>query len=86
MYKEAETECLLVLEGLKGINCGKLGSKPKKLLLPRLNEEEADPVFAGLVVEIVVRLAKCALMNQSKDKADYKRVLCLIDEATPWFK
>ncbi|XP_027157654.1 separase [Coffea eugenioides] len=85
LYKEAETECFSVLDGLRGINSGKSGAKFKKLLLPRLDEEDADQLFAGLVVETVVRLTKCALVNQSKDGNDYKRVIALIHEATPWF-
>lgn len=89
MYVEAEAEGFLVLESLRGINFGKLGAKPGKLksqFLPRLNKDNRDQDFALLIVEIVVTLVKCAFMNQSKDEANYKRILTLVDEVNPWFK
>ncbi|KAL3538573.1 hypothetical protein ACH5RR_001939 [Cinchona calisaya] len=89
LYKEAESEGLIVLENLRGIDFGNVGAKSvksKARLVPRLNEDAVDQEFALLVVQSVVTMVNCALMNKSKDDADYKRVLTLVDEVTPWFK
>lgn len=86
LYEEAEVECFLVLESLRGINFGAKVGKSKTSLVPRLNKENRDPDFALLIVEIVVTLVKCASMNQSKEEASYRRILALVDEAAPWFK
>lgn len=86
LYEEAEVECFLVLESLRGINFGAKVGKSKTSLVPRLNKENRDPDFALLIVEIVVTLVKCASMNQSKEEASYRRILALVDEAASWFK
>ncbi|KAL2460485.1 Separase [Abeliophyllum distichum] len=89
LYKEAETESFLVLESfqriVKGDSKGKL-RKPKARLVPEMNEESVDQEFTVLVLETVVTLVKCASKNQSKEDADYWRVIALAKESQPWFK
>lgn len=88
MYEEAEMECWLVLERIRGSgNSGaKSGKLKNRLLLPRLSKENSDRELALLVVEMVVTLVKCVYMNQSKEVVPYKRILSLVEESAPWFK
>ncbi|CAK9151201.1 unnamed protein product, partial [Ilex paraguariensis] len=88
-YKDAEIEGLSVLESLRGIQSGVSGAKGTKAkgkFVPELNKESVDQDFALLVVEIVVALVKCTSTSQSKEEADYCRVLTLVDEVSPWFR
>ncbi|XP_059648132.1 separase [Cornus florida] len=87
-YKDAESEGYLMLDNLRGMEVGVSGSKkakPQKRLLPDFKGENVDSEFTYLVVDIVVTLVKCTFMNQTKDEGDYRRVLSLVDEVTPWF-
>ncbi|KAK3002113.1 hypothetical protein RJ639_021722 [Escallonia herrerae] len=86
---EAEIEGLSVLESFKGIQRDALGLKVGKLkgrLVLDLGKGDVDRNFAYLVVEVVVMLVKCAAMSESKEEVDYRRVLVLVDEVTPWFR
>lgn len=88
MYEDAETESFSVLENLqrivKGDSKGKL-RKSKTLLVPEINES-VDKEFTALVLETVVTLVKCASKSQSKEDADYWRVIALAKESQPLFK
>ncbi|KAF8411822.1 hypothetical protein HHK36_004381 [Tetracentron sinense] len=91
-YGEAEREGFSILESLRGIDFGTSGStvvKVKKIegqYLPELTEENADPEFAVLLLEIVVTLIKCAVMSKSKDAGAYWRILDLVDQVGPWLR
>ncbi|CAA2934735.1 separase isoform X1 [Olea europaea subsp. europaea] len=88
LYEDAETESFSVLENLqrivKGDSKGKL-RKSKTLLVPEINES-VDKEFTALVLETVVTLVKCASKSQSKEDADYWRVIALAKESQPLFK
>ncbi|XP_057465962.1 LOW QUALITY PROTEIN: separase-like [Actinidia eriantha] len=87
-YRDAQDEGFSTLESLGGIEIGGKGSKAVKKgkYVPGLGKECVDSDFALLVVEIVVTLVKCVAMRQSKEEEDYRRVMVLVDEVTPWFR
>ena len=87
-YRDAQDEGFSTLESLGGIEIGGKGSKAVKKgkYVPGLGKECVDSDFALLVVEIVVTLVKCVAMSQSKEEEDYRRVMVLVDEVTPWFR
>ncbi|GFY89325.1 separase [Actinidia rufa] len=87
-YRDAQDEGFSTLESLRGIAIGGKGLKAvrKGKYVPGLGKESVDSDFALLVVEIVVTLSKCVAMSQSKEEEDYRRVMVLVDEVTPWFR
>ncbi|XP_057494488.1 LOW QUALITY PROTEIN: separase-like [Actinidia eriantha] len=87
-YRDAQDEGFSTLESFQGIEIGGKGLKAvrKGKYVPGLGKESVDSDFALLVVEIVVTLVKCVAMSQSKEEEDYRRVMVLVDEVTPWFR
>ncbi|XP_052179939.1 separase isoform X3 [Diospyros lotus] len=88
-YRDAETEGFSILESLRGIEIGGKGAKTVKKnsrYLPDSGKENVDNDFSFLVVELVVTLVKCVSSYQSKNEGDYRRVLVLVDEVTPWLR
>ncbi|KAL5564053.1 hypothetical protein UlMin_033800 [Ulmus minor] len=79
-FDEAETECLNVLEAINS------SAKSIRKFLPDVDKGSAGNGLGLLVVEIVVKLVKCASMGQRKDGDYYRRVIGLVEEAGPWFR
>lgn len=82
-YGDASREGLSLLQSV----CRLGGDGNRNEYVPDMTREnEKDHDFAWLVVEIVVSLVKCAAMDQSKVESDYRRLLVMISEVTPWFR
>ncbi|OWM84928.1 hypothetical protein CDL15_Pgr027715 [Punica granatum] len=87
LYNESRDEGFAVLESLREIDLGgRRKGKANGRFLPDLKGAGEDKEFIILVVEIVVVLVKCLAMVQSKDGADYLRIIQLVEEAIPWFR
>ncbi|KAJ7946655.1 putative Separase [Quillaja saponaria] len=85
-YKEAEVEGLRILERLQAINFGSKSVKKVEKFVPDVGKGGDDKEFAFLVVEIIATLVKCSALGQSREGADYNRVLNLVEEVRPWFR
>ncbi|KAL1827171.1 separase isoform X3 [Daucus carota subsp. sativus] len=82
-YGDASREGLSLLQSV----CRLGGDGNRNEYVPDMTREnEKDHDFAWLVVEIVVSLVKCVAMDQSKVESDYRRLLVMISEVTPWFR
>lgn len=82
-YCDADSEGVSLLGSLCKIG----GGGNRNEYVPDLKGENGkDHEFAWLVVEIVVSLVKCVAMSQSKVESDYRRLLVMINEITPWFR
>ncbi|XP_047307638.1 separase [Impatiens glandulifera] len=86
-YVNAEEEGFSILEGLQGIVNGSEVKvvKKKGRFLPEL-KEDVDSHFAFTVVQIVETLITCVSSRNSRETEDYRRVIALVDECTPWFR
>ncbi|CBI23880.3 unnamed protein product, partial [Vitis vinifera] len=79
MWREAVDESFSILQSLPAGLEGRY--------LPDLGKTGGgDQDFCGLVVEIVLSVVKCVSMSQSKEGREYRRVLDLVEELTPWFR
>nr|GMD92871.1 separase isoform X1 [Ipomoea batatas] len=86
-HQEAECEALSVLESLRvKMSKSKSAASKRRELLPPLNGASVDQEYAVLVMEAVLTLVKCASVKQSKEIADYDRLLDLVNEASSWIK
>lgn len=82
-YQDADSEGVSLLRSL----CKLGGDGSRNEYVPDVTGEIGkDHEFAWLVVEIVVSLVKCVAMRQSKIESDYRRLLVMINEITPWFR
>lgn len=79
MWREALDESFSILRGFPSILEGRY--------LPDFGEIGADDkIFCELVVEIVILIVKCISMSQSNDGREYRQVVDLVDELTPWLR
>ena len=54
--------------------------------VPGVEQGGGDKEFGALIGEVVWTLAKCASVIQSKEVEVYERLLCMVEEFTPWFR
>ncbi|GKV50528.1 hypothetical protein SLEP1_g57231 [Rubroshorea leprosula] len=81
-YAEAESEGFRVLERLRR------GRDLEGKLPPRADSRggPGNADFGKVLVDAVANIVRCVAMRQSKDSADYWRVLDLVVKVRPWFR
>ncbi|XP_014518647.1 separase isoform X1 [Vigna radiata var. radiata] len=78
LFAEAEVEGLGLLERLRQ-------PKRKGKLLPEIDKGGGDGKdLCSLVVDIAVSLVRCASAGLAKEDHNFRKVLQLVDEVTPW--
>ncbi|KAK8469090.1 hypothetical protein PHAVU_006G212401 [Phaseolus vulgaris] len=80
LFAEAEVEGLRLLEKLRP-------AKRKGKLLPEIDKGGGGgKELCSLVVDIAVSLVRCASAGLAKEDDDFKKVLQLVEEVTPWLR
>ncbi|QCD88938.1 separase [Vigna unguiculata] len=80
LFAEADVEGLGVLERLRQ-------PKRKGKLLPEIDKGGGGSKdLCSLIVDIAVSLVRCASAGLAKEDGDFKKVLQLVEEVTPWLK